>query len=210
MPYHEYREQIIGQNNPRNNIITTVMERNSSLIWTVDAFLFNEQIGTRLRTDFWMRPFDKYLKSVWRQPFDDPLIPLKEMKYQGFRFPAEHKAASKFSGLSISKIQLFDRAYLINDEQKLSELISDPSYEGDMLILSHPKNSTDPQLALFDIKEAASLHSQDRLDGEYQISKYDANNLELVVNNTRNHPIWLFYSDVLASILACSGKWKGR
>ena len=168
--------------------------------WTINSYLFHDELGNSSRVDHWLFPLDDFMRAYWKQPIRDAkihprgLYPAKKLD-----FPTNHVACLKFSGFSEDKIQVFSDALPLNSDAWIASQITSPDYKGDVLIISGSENSQDLRSSISNPTDQASLSLNRRLPAKYEALQFDANNLVVSVEMAgmqSNRPAWLFYSDV--------------
>ncbi len=192
--YPKRRSAFFDLKNPRESILNrTVLD--GVLYWTIYPFILEDQLQTRYCTEHWQKSFDHFMRSYWGQKLNDQQTPLKGYVGKRILVP-QQPALFKIAGVSEDKIQFFSNAFLINDEQEIANLISDPAYTGDILFLSDLVKTADQRVSLVAWDKSLPLSTDFRLSVPYDVTRFDANHVELTVNNPRPDPVWLFYSDV--------------
>ena len=203
VPYARRRDLSFWNDNPRAELLKELprVADSGSFYASVNAFLFKDQLGNSFRTDFWMRPLDKYMKAYWGQSIDDVSIPPRGLYYRSgdeyprLEFPKDHPAALKISGVTEDKIQFFSDAEIITSEKEIASRITHPAYRGDVLFLSPLQDGsrrTDSSTRI----SANELSSTNRLRLSYQVKDFDSNNLKLAAQVNNRDSVWLLYSDV--------------
>ena len=203
MPYAEKRDISFWADNPRARLLRILPEIVDwgSYYWTINAFLFKDQLGSSFRTDFWMRPLDKYMKAYWGQEINDSSIKPRgvyyrtEFNYPRLTFPTANAAMLKISGVTEDKIQFFSRAEFIASEEKIASQMTSPRYKGDIIFLSPIDNGIDTRSKRPASQSGIDLALNARLHLPYKVLRYDSGNLEVQADN-HTGPAWLFYSDV--------------
>jgi hypothetical protein len=74
-------------------------------------------------------------------------------------------------------------------------VLTDPSYQGDLLFVSAPAMAGETPTTI-PWRWQQSLSADDTRELPYRVERFDANNLVVHVSNTLATPVWLFYSDV--------------
>jgi len=204
MPYAKRRDASFWNNNPRAELLKgmPVVADSGSFYWTVNAFVFKDQLGNPFRTDFWMLPLDNYMKAYWGQPLHDlsvkphGLFHRSGQEYPRLEFPQRHPAILKISGVAEDKIQFFSQADIVSSEDIIVSNITNADYKGDIVFLSpleKDKNRNSGSQSEF---LECNLSSNKRLRLAYQVQRFDANNLVVTTNINDLESAWLFYSDV--------------
>ena len=197
-PYAVRRDVSFENNNPRAQLLNSLPIKEPGVLYSsTNAFTFKDELGNKFRNDFWLLPFDNYLRAYWKQSIHDlsdkPLALLF-----GFRleFPQGHPAAFKISGVTEDKIQFFSGADFIASDDTIASLITDSSYKGDMIFLSASGKNKEISPVVSSTLPKNYLVSNKRLHLPYQVLEFDANNLEVTTSNNSLKSAWLFYSDV--------------
>jgi hypothetical protein len=189
--------QKVFKQHPRSPAIADLDESYGANYWSHDSFLFFDEIGSVYRIDHWLLPLDEYMRAYSGPGAHPQQAPPGFAAFYGLYFPDTHPAIRKISGCDPGKIQFFSRAYHAQTKTQVAARIGDPGYAGDAPILLLPAEA-DPDLLgsleSWDKKESPS--SNFRLEPKYQVTRFDANHLQVVVENPGKQPIWLLYSDV--------------
>ena len=151
--------------------------------WTNNAFWFVDEINHTLQADSWLAPVDQLARAFNAEP--------------GINFPLDRPAAARVGGMAAGKIRFFTHAYRVDAPSDLMALLTSPSYAGDRLFLL-PIDAADARgLAASATAWAPDdqLSGNDSVDLEYNVERFDANNLTLRVSNVDGRARWLFYSD---------------
>jgi hypothetical protein len=194
MPYAKRRDISFWNNNPRAELLKILPVQEPAVLYsTTNAFVFKDEISNQFRNDFWLLPFDNYMRAYWGQSNHDLSTKPTALSF-GFRmeFPQGHPAALKISGVTEDKIQLFSQAYLVSSDDSIAALITDADYKGDIIFLSPLKNLQETS----SVSSGHNLSSDKRLRLPYQVGQFDANNIEITTNINGNESAWLLYSDV--------------
>jgi hypothetical protein len=100
------------------------------------------------------------------------------------KFPFEQSNALKLAGVTEDKIQFFSAAHFVETDQKISEMMASKDFDGNNLLLSGNNSEG----------TAPPLEKNDRIQREYEVTRYDANNIRILVKGaTRGE--WLYYAD---------------
>jgi len=217
VPYAPRRDATFWTGSSREQILRVLPITEGSTDWTLHAFAGRDVLGSPFRTDHWLRPFDRYLKSYWGQNLDDAgarpagiVAHERSLDLPGpvsgtliaarihdrlLQFPDTHPAALKLSGSRQDKIQFFSEAIFVNDEQTTARLITDGRYRGDVLFVFDPQQP--PRLMPeADLDLSHHLAQNFRIHPDYTVTRFDANSLRLRVTMPPGSGGWLFYSDV--------------
>jgi hypothetical protein len=152
--------------------------------------VFVDEAGSSFRADHWLLPLDKLMRTYWGQDVNDRSRPPTGFTaYRRVEFPLRSPAARKLTGVDTDKVQFFRKAYFRHDETATAALLADPRYRGDALFLSAEAGEEETPAP-------ARIDEDDRVDLAYAVERFDANNLELAVNNTTGAPVWMLFSDV--------------
>ena len=181
-------------------LLTPPMVQDGGEWWTYYAFLFKDQLHSSFRTDQWLRPLNKLLRTYWNQPLTEEAQPLGGIaNVPGMLFPTflsePPVSLRKITGTSEDKIQFFSEAYQLESEEAVSRLIRNPHYEGDTLLLSPgtPESQGSPKPRAW---QESQVPGSDRLRLPYGITRFDANHLVVSVTIPEGDPVWLYYADV--------------
>ena len=149
--------------------------------WTSNAFWFVDEVNTTLQADSWLAPLDQLARMFRRG--------------EGVDFPAEREAAARLAGARADKIRFFAHAYSVPAPEELKRLVTDRSYNGDLLFVSQPEGAAQQTMTV-PWRSQESLSADDSRHLSYRVDRFDANNLVVKVSNTDPTPVWMFYSDV--------------
>lgn len=194
MPYTAKRNISFQNNNPRVDLLKILPIQYAAFFnWSTHSFLFQDELGNIFRTDHWLLPLDHFMKAYWGQSIHDssekPFGLVDNVKLE---FPREHPAALKIAGVTEDKIQFFSKADIIYSDDTIASLITNNSYNGDIIFLSKPE-MTAPHSA--DLSEEY-LSSRKRLPMPYRVERFNANHLEVTTDIGGLESAWLLYSDV--------------
>ncbi len=205
LPYHPRRSLTLFAPNPRVDALERDFNFRGIHHWSTSPFAFVDEVGSTFRVDYWMLPLDRLLR-VWQgQDIGDRNVPPAGLRQgAGLDFP-QHEAALKLAGVTEDKIQFFRQAQIVSDEAEIAARMAGPHYGGNVLFVSpgDPSvrlegSSTAPSrfevTARYD--EMSQSDADDRVELEYQVERFDSNNLVLTVQNTTGSPVWLLFSDV--------------
>ncbi len=194
MPFRSHRSKVLWEGSDRVGILSEELMSRGQNYWVVDAYLFVDQVGTLMKTEYWLKPWGQYLKAYWNQSVDN-----LEENPLGFQlrmiFPSDHIGARKFSGLDENKIQVFSKAYVLKDAQQTADVIANDKYQGDMLFVMGEKQSCLKECNWEKWNDQYSLATSDRIRTEYEVLDFSANHLKVKVDISENNA-WMFYSDV--------------
>jgi hypothetical protein len=210
MPFRARRTAEITADNPRVQQLLSFSRFEGMQYYTLNNFVFADEVAhVRTRADFWLRPFDHFLRMYFGQPLTGlaerpggrrpatfPFRTGPVTQFDGaLRFPFDAEPATKLAGLNCPKIQFFSEAYAVSSETELARLMTSPGYKGDLLfLLAEPEPGGAGGVTPWNAQRA--LDASDRLELEPEVVRFDANNLVLRVTNTYPRRVWLFYSDV--------------
>jgi hypothetical protein len=191
IPYRSRRGTSFFAPNPRVAMLLRDVAFPGVQHWSTNPFAFVDEAGSSFRTDHWLRPLDRLLRTFAGQPITDATAPPPECGDFGpLQFPLQSAAARKLTGVEADKVQFFRTAHLLRDEQAIAALMADPRYRGDALFVTAPPGEEGEQ------PDPAHLMDNDRLPLDYTVLRFDSNHLEMVVNNPTDAIGWLFFSDV--------------
>ncbi len=186
--YPKRRSTSFWRGNSRAKLIHPAIPVVGIFHWTSNLFFFHDEFDQHIRTDYWMKPFDQYIRAYAGQDIDDLTVWPKGLQfYFGWEIPTTNVSAQKISGVLEDKIQFFSEVLWFDTDKKIAKTLNDPQYQGDLLLL-HQKN---PPHA-----SQMTKQSNTRIHLDYDIQQFDANNLKVSINNTTNKKIWMHYSDV--------------
>jgi hypothetical protein len=154
------------------------------------CFLFKDTIDSRFSTDYWLKPFDQFLRAYGGVSLEDRAQHPKGYKPYGFLLFPPYISAEKLGGLRAEKLALFSSAHSVLDREQLAGLLRDQRFAGDLLFVEDPVNGTEPWTP------GRSLSLDERIAFHYHVVRYDANHLEISMNNPTGRNAWLLYSDV--------------
>jgi hypothetical protein len=160
------------------------------IYWSTYCFLFKDTIDSGLRTDYWLKPFDEFLRAYGNVSLTDRAKHPKGFQPYGFLLFPPYASAEKLGGLKAEKLALFSSAYGVSDREWMAGLLRDPHFSGDLLFVEGSLPGVVPWTG------EKPLDTSDRIPIKYDVVKYDANHLEIAVNNPTAQPAWLLYSDV--------------
>jgi len=196
-PYIYRRQKTMLNDNTRTRFLKEL--KVPSFYWTVYAYFFHDEIGHSTRTDYWMRPFNDFMKTYWGQDLKKEAEPPKGLAHNvRLNFPLDHPAAVRIGGLTADKIQFFRQAFAVKSREKTAELMSAEAYQGGFLFLEQQATGLKPW------SPAEKLALDTHLDLNYKVTDFDTNNLKLTVTVPPGQPVWLLYSDVWHPV------WKAR
>ncbi len=195
IPFVRRREDTFWNDNVRQAILADrELYEKSAYYWTYNAFVFNDQLGTSVRTDLWQRPLDDYMKAFWGQPLNEPHTPPEGYRDQQLFFPVENRALLKLSAVTEDKVQFFNRVYHVSSKEEAARLMREEDYLADILFLSPPF----PGTARGEEVRAGTgidLAQNGRLDLDYAVTRFDSNRIRLRVESP-GADVWLMYSGV--------------
>ncbi len=193
---YSYRRVISKENhNPRTELLKVLPVKEPGVLHSsIDAFLGKDEINNKFRTEFWLLPFDHYVRAYWGQSINDSSVKPNALIFGSrLEFPLGHPAALKISGITEDKIQFFSEVHVISSDEEIASKITDAGYKGDTIFLSSTADIKPSDLSELSKDE---LPSNDRLHLSYRISRYDMNKIDITTDTGNNKPAWLFYSDV--------------
>jgi hypothetical protein len=187
MPYAKRRDVSFWDNNPRAELLKVLPIKYGASYWTTNAFLFKDEWGNQFRTDYWLLPLSKYMRTYWEQSLHDLSV----------KSPGHvHPAIFKISGVTEDKIQFFSQANVVSYGDTIASKITNANYKGDMIFLSPlEKNKKISSVNSSNLSEN-DLSSNKRLHLSYEVKRFDSNNLEITTNTGDLESAWLLYSDV--------------
>jgi len=172
---------------PRAPIIKILPLRYGVQYWSNDSFLFRDSAGHPFRTDHWLRPLDRLMRTYWGQRMDDVTVKPKGLVYYTrLDFPLSHSAARKLAGIDEDKIQFFSGALFEADEARISSRMVSNDYRGDVPIIWGQDKDITRQLRLGD---------NARANPDYTVDDFSTDHLQLNVH-THGQPVWLLWSDI--------------
>jgi len=149
--------------------------------WTSNALWFVDEVNTTFQADSWLAPLDQLARTFRRGT--------------GVDFPVESETAVKLAGMRADKIRFFAHAYIVPSLADLAPVLTNPSYEGDLLFVSAPVPAGERSTTI-PWRWQRSLSVDDSRQLPYRVERFDANNLVVSVSNTAPEPVWMSYSDV--------------
>lgn len=195
MPYPVRRSSNFFADNPRGFDLWQLVPPLGIRHWTLNAFLFKDDVDHPYRTDYWLRPMDKLIRALYGQPLNDLSIKSQAWSASRWNFPDHDPVVAKIAGVSEDKIQFFSSAFASSSDEETAQLIHQ-HLEGEHLLI----NSGDTQLndrAPEMTNDPQSLSTpSDRVRLPYKVVRFSANHLDVDVSNTQGKPIWLYYADV--------------
>ena len=163
--------------------------------WTNHAFFFTDEAGSSFRMDSWLRPLDQLMRMYWDAPIDEEATLPPGVDLGRLAFPIARPGAGAVAGVSADKIRFFSAAYSVGSPAELVPLMTDPSYDGNMLfILSQADAPAGARSHPWTAQQ--SLATDDSRLLPYQIARFDANTLAIRVANPDASAGWLSYADV--------------
>jgi len=197
-PYSQRRDMSFWNNNPRAELLKILPIQEPGVLYsTTNSFVFKDEISNQFRIDFWLLPFDNYMRAYWGQFNHDLSIkPLSLSFGSRLEFPQGHPAALKISGVTEDKIQFFSEADIVSSDDAIASLITAPKYKGDIIFLSRLDNYKETGSVGPSALSGINLSSDKRLRFPYQVRQFNANNLEITTNIENFESAWLLYSDV--------------
>jgi len=109
--------------------------------------------------------------------------------------PDTHPAYFKIAGATEDRIQFFSSAYFAESEFEIARLISADAYKGDLLFLSGQASRDMPSSA-HKVPQEIPFEANQRLETVYEVTRFDANNIEIRSDAPIDTGFWLMYSDV--------------
>ncbi|PKN53236.1 MAG: hypothetical protein CVU55_03230 [Deltaproteobacteria bacterium HGW-Deltaproteobacteria-13] len=199
MPYAKRRDVSFQDNNPRAELLKVLpIQKPGAFYWSMNAFLFKDELGNPFRTDFWLLPLDNYMRAYWGQSIHDLSVKPKGLFYDGYRleFPRSHPAALKISGVTEDKIQFFSGADFASSDDAIVSNITNTDYKGDIIFLSPPEKNKNINPVNSPVFSENNLSANKRLHLPYSVKRFDSNNLEVTTSTHDVESAWLLYSDV--------------
>jgi hypothetical protein len=97
----------------------------------------------------------------------------------------------KIIGQSRDKLQVFSSAHVLGSDRETAELLKDPGYSGDALLLAPSPSGSDKISAA-----APDPRANERLQADVEVLSFDANHLRVRVPLEAGRPgAWLLYCD---------------
>ncbi len=107
MPFAHRRSVDPWAAHPRAGMING-MPLNRLLYWTNDSFLFRDVLAHESRTDYWLKPFDGFMRYFWDEDKNSLLYRPANLNYlKHVNFPSHKSKAMQWAGFSQDKIQFF-------------------------------------------------------------------------------------------------------
>lgn len=196
MPYAKRRD-VFFWDNPRAKMLKVLPIQEPGVFYChTNMFLFEDELGSSLRTESWLLPLDNYMKAYWKQPINDTSTKPIGKFDSSLEFPKGHPAALKISGATEDKIQFFSQVYFVSSDEMIASKITDSYYMGDTIFLSPPENNKDIGAVTNLTFSNNDLSSNKRLHLPYQVQRFDSNNMEVTTNINDLESAWLLYSDI--------------
>ena len=79
MPFHTQR-QIDTREGHRRGLINSLPLFHGVEYWTNDAFAFIDEAGSSWRTERWLKPLDRLMRTYWGQNFEDTTVKPRGLK----------------------------------------------------------------------------------------------------------------------------------
>jgi tetratricopeptide (TPR) repeat protein len=195
-PYPHRRSLLSSQEAPRSVLLREVAASYPLRKWILNSFLFNDTAGSIFFTGYWLSPFDRFLRAAWGQTLGE-----RSSKYKGvfegpnsFKFPLGKISVRKMAGIDEDKIQFFENAYQVTDED-LAMIFRQEDFSGDLLFVSKEGKSAELE-GVIPWSQGKSLSLSERKLCPYQVKRFDANHLDIEVVCPSDKGLWLFYADV--------------
>ncbi len=186
LTYFQRRDRYFDMRNPQVRLLWDTVPFPGVLHWSLNAFLFEDELDHPYRTDYWLRPLDKLVRALNHQPIDDlSLRPFGLVPFQGWKFPLVNTGSLKITGTTQDKIQFFSRAWQESDEH-IARCLADHDYQGGQLFISAPAGKT---------FVCPSAQGNDRLRLRYKILRFSANELDVLLRGDVPKGAWMMYSD---------------
>lgn len=193
-PYNVHRDNVTWSGNPREAVVRSKLKEVGASYWTMDAFLFHDQVGTSTRTDQWQKPLDDLQKVFLPEVSKlDAVRNENNVRTKLLDFDLSRPAVGKIIGLTENKIQFFRRAFALNAAD-VSRHLADPQYPGDHLLVSSKPSLGNTSWLVSPAPE--DWWSNDRLTITHQVVHFDSNRVDVMVDNTQESAVWLYYADV--------------
>jgi hypothetical protein len=193
--YSKRRDISFENNNPRAELLKVLPVKEPGVLYSsTHNFLFKDEAGNKFRNELWLRPFDKYVRIYWGQFGNDLSVKPNALLFGSrLEFPQSHPAALKISGVTEDKIQFFSEADFISSDDEIASKITDATYKGDKIFLSSGTDTGADDSSKFSKDD---LSSSKRLQLPYRISRFDADNINIIIDTGSRKSAWLLYSDV--------------
>ncbi len=195
MTYHKRRAEYFFLSEPKDKILSTLPFK--AIYASTNLFFFKDEIGHSLQIDSWLKPLDRYMRVYWDQPMDNQLTPPKGyLSYTLLRFPLGHPASGKMAGYSEDKVQFFQKALFLKEDDLIAEAMADPFYKGDIVIIKEDASPAEAAQSDDVMMIEEQLAQDARLPLSYKVERYDSNNIIIDVDNPGNKGGWMFYSGI--------------
>jgi hypothetical protein len=173
------------------------MERPSlgAQYWTNNAFWFADEAGSTLQVDSWQKSFDQLIRAFEALAVDDSSA--APPGYDGYHlpFPLDQRSAGHVLGITADKIRFFSRAHTLPRDQDFARLFRNQEFGGDQLFI--PSSSEPPPFpSLAAWTPDLPLGTDETKSLAYEVTRFDANNLDVHVTNPGGEARWLSYADV--------------
>ncbi len=189
-------DQNVIRGHPRLAAVPDPTGAYGSNYWSLNAFLYVDELGCSSRVDNWLLPLDHYLRAYWRDGPKEYGQPVRgHLTYSMLVFPF-HPAAARISG-SEGKLHFFSAA-AIGARRQVAGWITDSTYRGDLVYLTAPDGTAPQDVAgpLHPVGDNPALEAMTRLQLEHEVTRFNANRVNIRVVNPTGRHVWLLYSDV--------------
>ena len=173
MTFNLFRVPHVCVRNQRDRILKLI--KSDGGYASVNMLLFKDELGHALRTDNWLKPFDYLMRAYDGKNLDALELPSgSRINYLDFLMP---------------KIQFFNNAYRLPDDESIAKMIARPEYNGGTLFLT----SDDKNIPIWDNSDLTLNH---HLMVPYTINDFSANHLKISVDVPDGKDVWMYYADI--------------
>jgi hypothetical protein len=153
----------------------------------IDAVCHVDPPLSRFTFNYWMQPFESLVQALEGNPPDRNLEGLPILRKSWTTDPG-----AKLLGITADKLQVFREAHVPGSDQAVADVLHDPRYKGDLLLLSASPTPSAPVSRL----SPELLSQSERLDVRPEVLHFDMNVLQVKVQVPAGlSGAWLFYSD---------------
>lgn len=152
-----------------------------------DGFVHLDPPVSRFSIGYWLAPFEALVQAHDRRPVAERIARRASLTGLG-----PHDPYSKAIGMTEDKVQIFRRAHVGDSDQAIADFMNDPSFKGDVLLLSPRPGSPAADLA------PALLTADERIRTRIAILQFDGNSVTMGVTlpPAETGGGWLTYCDV--------------
>ncbi len=156
---------------------------------SINTVAFADELDSTFRVDYWLAPIDRLIRAYEQPPIEPSETPTGLTEFGNFYFPQNAPSTAKVTGIDPGRVQFFDSAFEAHSDAESADWVGDCAFTGDSLILQSSSSQSLPAATRPD------LQSNHRLTLSYEVERFDANNLQLLVHNTSAQSAWMLYCD---------------